>query len=217
MCNLCYNEDFADVLGEVPAVAVGAAVDRGAGKFAAGVVHEAVVHRLPVAGGAASERASVGVVGIGTLGHEGGAAMVGHADEQVALRFVALRKRHVAGHGECLQQVAAGQVAVAKLLFGTTVQEAGAIDTPICAVTGGDGVLHRAVLGVGEAGGATEAISLFGDEVGDVSRQQGIRFLLAKGIVADGAGTCGIRHLRELPEVMVGVAEGGKSEISQPH
>ena len=106
---------IADV---VVGVAVGVAVDCGAGKFAAGVVHEAVVYRLAVAGGAAGERAAERVVAVGTLCHKGGTTVVGHADEQVALRFVALRERHVAGHGERVQQVAAGQVAVAKLLLG---------------------------------------------------------------------------------------------------
>ena len=150
---------IADV---VVGVAVGAAVDCGAGKFAAGVVHEAVVYRPAVAGGAAGERATERVVAVAALHHFRIAAAVGHADEQVALRFVALRERHVAGHGERVQQVGAGQVAVAKLLFGTTMQEAGAIDAPVGTVAGGDGVLHRAVLGVGEAGGAPHRIARLG-------------------------------------------------------
>lgn len=38
--------------------------------------------------------------------------MVVHADEQVSLRFVALRERHVIGLHESHQQVCAGQVHV---------------------------------------------------------------------------------------------------------
>ncbi len=120
-CTACHAGALFESGGAVADVVVGVAVvdavDCGAGQFGAGVVHEAVVYRLAVSGGAASERAAECVVGIGTLGHEGGAAMVGHADEQVALRFVALCERHVAGHGERVQQVAAGQITVAELLL----------------------------------------------------------------------------------------------------
>ena len=225
-------EDFADVLGQIPAVGVPGAVFAdgkrtrgnglsrvpgeepqagvaGAGEVATcelqvtavevALVKRDAAIRCHLFGGAAS----VGVVGVGTLCHECGAASVGHTGEQVALRFVALRERHVAGHGERVQQVAAGLVGVAKLLFGTTVQEAGAIDAPIAAVAGGDGVLQRAVLGVGEASGASHRILRFGDEVGGTTCQQGICLLLAKGIVADGAGASRIRHLRELSKVGV--------------
>ena len=201
----------------VVGVAVVDAIGRGACQLGTGVMHEAIVHRLAVAGGAAGERATERVVGVRALRYKGVAAKVSHPDEQVALCFVALRERHVAGHGERLQQITAGQVGVAKLFFRAAVQEACGGDAPIRAVAGGDGMLHRAVLGVGEAGGAPHGIARLGDEVGDVICQQGIGFLLAVGVVADGACAGIIRHLRELPEVMVGVAEGGKSEISQPH
>ncbi len=67
---------------------------------------------LAVAGGVAGERANERVVAVGTLSHEGGAAVVSHTDEQVALRFIALRERHVIGLHESLQQISAGQVHV---------------------------------------------------------------------------------------------------------
>ena len=102
----------------VVGVAIAAVVDGGAGELAAGIVAKAVSHRLIIAGGAAGERAAERVVSVGALHQTGAAALVVHAGEQVALRFVALRERHVAGHGERVQQVGAGQVAVAKLLLG---------------------------------------------------------------------------------------------------
>lgn len=96
----------------VVGVAIAAVVDGGAGELAAGVVAKAVGHRLIIAGGAARERATERIVGVGTLHQTGAAAFVMHAGEQVALRLVFLRKRHVAGHSKRLQQVSAGQVHV---------------------------------------------------------------------------------------------------------
>ena len=110
-------ESGGAVADVVVSVAVGAVVDCGAGKFTAGVVHEAIVHRLAVAGGAAGKRAIERVVGVRALRYKGVAAKVSHPDEQVALCFVALRERHVAGHGERLQQITAGQITVAELLL----------------------------------------------------------------------------------------------------
>ena len=48
----------------------------GCGEFTAVVVAEAVVHRLPVAGGIAGGRTTKDIVGISTLSHKGAAAMV---------------------------------------------------------------------------------------------------------------------------------------------
>ncbi len=39
------------------------------------------------------------------------------------------------------------------------MHKAGAIDTPICTIAGADGLLHRTVLGVGIADGATESMN----------------------------------------------------------
>ena len=167
---------------------------------------ERIVHRLAVAGGVAGERPVERVVAVAALRHERGTAVVSHADDQVALRFVALRKCHVARHGECLQQVTAGQVAVAELLFAAAVQEACRGDAAISAVSSGDGVLYRAVLGVCETRGAAHGIAHLGDEVCNITLHQGIRFLLTKGIVADGASTRIINNLRKLAEVVVCVS-----------
>ena len=186
----------------VVSVAVSDAIDRGARQLGTGVVYKDIIHSLPIAGGAAGERATERVVAVGSLCYEGIAAMIIHTDEQVALRFVALGQRHVTGHIQSLQQVAARQIAVAKLLFGTTMHEARGRNTPIRAVAGGDGVLHRAVLGVREAGGAPHRIAHLGEEVGDTTRQQGIRFLFTVGVVANGAGACIVRRQWESKEIM---------------
>ena len=94
----------------VVVVGVAAVVHRGGSQFAAVVVAEGVVDGLPVAGGAAGERAAECIVGVAALGHGGAAALVEHAGEQVTLRLVALGERHVAGQREhvvgisCLQR-----------------------------------------------------------------------------------------------------------------
>ena len=124
------------------------------------------------AGGAAGERAAKGIVAVAALGHERVAAMVGHADDQVALRFIALRERHVAGQGERLQQVAARQVTVGKLLFTAAVQEAGGSNAAIVAVAGAYGLQGGAVLAVHIARGAAQGLARFGDEVGIAIPQQ---------------------------------------------
>ena len=98
----------------VVGVAIAAVVDGGTGELAAGVVAKAVGHRLIIAGGAAGERATERIVGVGTLHQTGAAAFVMHAGEQVSLRLVFLRERHVAGQYELLEQVTAGQVLVAE-------------------------------------------------------------------------------------------------------
>ena len=93
----------------VVAIAVVDAVDGGACQLRPGVITEAVATRsLTVAGGAAGERATQRVVAVAAFGYGGVAAFVAHPSEQVALRLVALRQRHVVRHGERLQQVAAG-------------------------------------------------------------------------------------------------------------
>ena len=211
-------EDFADILRQVPAVGVpGAVFADGQGARGnrlsrvpgeepqTGVVtasevatSELQVTAVDVAlmkrdaairchlfGGAASE----GVVGVGTLCHECGAASVGHTGEQVPLCLVALRERHVAGQGERLQQVAAWQVGVAKLIFGSTMQEAGAIDAPVGTVAGGDGLLGTAILGIGIAGTAAHSVACFGDEVGLAARQQ--RICLGKHHATGGKASGG--------------------------
>ena len=80
-------------------------------EFAAGVVAEGIIHRLAVAGGAAAERATERIIGVGTLCHEGTAAVVGHAGKQVALRLIALRQAHTIRLSEhhTIHRVAAGE------------------------------------------------------------------------------------------------------------
>ena len=43
--------------------------------------------------------------------------MIGHADEQVPLCLIALRKRHAIGLGELVQEIAALQVLIAEELL----------------------------------------------------------------------------------------------------
>ena len=69
-------------------------------QFGAGVVGEAIVYHRAFAGGIAGGGAAEGVVDILTLRHEGGATVVGHAREQVAVFLVALRQRHAVGFGK---------------------------------------------------------------------------------------------------------------------
>ena len=193
----------------VVGVAIAAVVDGGAGELAAGVVAKAVSHRLIIAGGAAGERTPDRIVSVGALHQTGAAALVVHAGEQVALRLVFLRERHVAGQRELLQQVTAGQVLVAELLFGSAMHEASRGNAAIGTVAGGDGLLGAAILGIGVADTATHSVACFGDEVGLAARQQRIGFRLAVLVVTNGAHTGGIRHLRELSEMVVGIAAGG--------
>ena len=93
----------------VVGVAVAVAAKGGGAQLAALVVAEAVAARgLTTAGGAAGKRAPKCVVAVAALGDGGVAAFVAHPREQVALRFIALRQRHVVRHGERLQEIAAG-------------------------------------------------------------------------------------------------------------
>jgi len=68
--------------------------------------------------------------------------LVDHANEQIALCLVALLKRDAVWHGERLQQVGAWQIAAAKLLFGSLMQEACRGDAAFCAIACGDGFLR---------------------------------------------------------------------------
>lgn len=90
--------------------------------------------------------------------------MIRHAGEQVASSLVGLRERHAVGLGEHLQQIGACKVSVAEVPSFAAMQESGRSNTPVVTIAGGYGLLNRAVLGVGVARGATEAISCFGDE-----------------------------------------------------
>lgn len=75
-------------------VAVGGTVHRGTCQFGARVVHEAVIHSLTVAGGAAGDRATERVVAVGTLRHKSSTSVIGHAGEQISLNFTAFPNRH---------------------------------------------------------------------------------------------------------------------------
>lgn len=70
-------------------------------------MNEAIVHGLAVAGGAAGKRVTERIVAVGTLRYKSSTAAIYHASEQIALRFIALRERHVIGHHKSLQQVRA--------------------------------------------------------------------------------------------------------------
>ena len=93
-------------------IGVVAAADRGGGELAAGVIAEDVVLHRALAGGVAGGRTTERVVTVLAIGYQGGAAMVRHAGEQVALVLIAERERHVIGFGERLEQVCAGQIGV---------------------------------------------------------------------------------------------------------
>ena len=77
---LCGGGAVADV---VVAIAVVDAVDGGACQLRPGVITEAVAARgLTAAGGAAGERATQRIIGVGSLSHESGTtSMISHADE----------------------------------------------------------------------------------------------------------------------------------------
>ena len=123
-----------------------------------------IFHRA-LAGGVAGGRTTEGVIAVLAVGYQSGAAMVCCAREQVALNLVALREVHIIRHRELFQQVCACHVLIAELLFRTTVNESRTIDATICAVAGGDGMLHRTVLGIGKARGAAFIIAGFLDDV----------------------------------------------------
>ena len=113
--------------------------------------------------------------------------MISHAGEQVAGGLVGLRKRHSIRLGELVQQVGAGQVLVAEHSDSAAMGEARCIDAAIQTVAGSDGLLRRAVLGVGVARGAPKAITLLGDEVCIAIHRKRIALALAVGVVCEGA------------------------------
>ena len=123
---------------------------------------EGIVHGLPVTSGIAGGGATEDVVGIGALSHKGAAAMVGHAGEQVAGGLVGLRERHVAGHGELVQQRAAAEVFIAEVFACAAVGKSCTADAPIRTVAGRDSVLHRSVLAVYRVSRNDRIHSLFG-------------------------------------------------------
>ena len=106
--------------------------------------------------------------------------MVSHANDQVSLRFIALREHHVVGLSQLVQQVAARQILVAKELLLAAVHKAGAVDAALLAVAGADCLLHGAVLGVGVARRATEGVAQLGDKVG--SAPQNSKKILRKNL-----------------------------------
>ena len=169
---------------------------------------EAVVHRLPVAGGIAGGGTPEDVVAVGSLSDERRTSMISHAGEQVAGCFVGVCKRHVIRLSELVQQVGTVEVLIAELLNCSAVGKAGAADTTIRAVAGCDGVLNRAVLAVGIAGSASEAVTSLSDEVGIAIHHEGIALTLAVGVVCEAASACVIHQLDHLAEVVVGEAAG---------
>ena len=169
----------------VVGVLVVCAVDCGRGQLGAGIMSEGVVHDLAVAGGIASGGTAKDVVCILTLCHKCAATMVSHAGEQVAGCFVGLCKRHVIRLSELVQQVGTVEVLIAELLNRTAVGKAGAADTTVCTIARGDGMLHGAILAVGEAGGTTEAVALFGDEVCITIHYKAVALPLTVGVVCE--------------------------------
>ena len=157
---------YVSIADVIIRIAVGNTVYTGAAQLGAGVVGEDIVHHSTLAGCIASRRATKGIVAVLALCYQRAAAMVSHANEQVASCFVCLRKHHVVGLGEAVQQVAARQVLVAKELLLAAVHKSGAVDAALLAVTGADCLLHCAVLGVGVARRATEGVAQLGNEVG---------------------------------------------------
>ena len=75
------------------------------------------------------------------LSHQGRAAMVSLACQQVAVGLIGLREHHVVGHGELVQQVGAGQILIAKHLCCATMQESYAAEANVFAVFGRDVLL----------------------------------------------------------------------------
>ena len=141
--------ELADVFGQIPAGSVPGAVlldgQRAGGyrlggipgdepearMIAAGVIAEGVVLHSALAGGIAGGRTTERVVAVLTVSYQRCAAMVRHAGEQISLYFVALRQGHVVRHGELLQQMRAGEVLIAELLFRAPVQESRGSDATI--------------------------------------------------------------------------------------
>lgn len=74
--------------------AISYSIDRGACQLVTRIVHETVIYRLTIAGGAAGERATECVVAVGTLRHKSSTSVIGHAGEQISLNFTAFPNRH---------------------------------------------------------------------------------------------------------------------------
>jgi len=93
----------------VPYVIIGVlvilAVDSCYHQFGAGIVREGVVHHHPLSRSIAGGRASEDIVCVLKLRYKGAATMVSHAGEQVTIRLVGLRKRHIIRLGELVQQI----------------------------------------------------------------------------------------------------------------
>ena len=102
---------------------------------------EDIVHNSSLSGGITGGRSPEGVVTVLALRHQSRAAMVSHAGEQVTIRLVGLRQRHVIRLGELVQQVGAGQILIAKHLGGATMQEGCATEANVFAVFGRDVLL----------------------------------------------------------------------------
>ena len=172
-------------------------------QFGAGIVGESIIHYRAFAGGIAGGGAAEGVVHILTLRHEGCASMIRHAREQVAVFLIALRQGHTVGFGEPVQQVTAVQVFVAEHLFRTAMQEARAVDASVCAITGRDRMLSRAVHAVDETGGTPQIIRCFGNEVSIAINRETVAYPLTIAVVTERARAAVICHLRGLPKVVV--------------
>ena len=108
----------------------------------------------------------------------------------------------------CVWKTNAAEVLIAEVFACAAMGEACAADTSICAVAGCDGVLNRAVLAVGIAGSASEAVTSLSDEVGIAIHHEGIALTLAVGVVCKAANTSIIHKLSHLPKVVVGEATG---------
>ena len=87
--------------------------------------------------------------------------MVSQACQQVAVGLIGLRKHHVVGHGERVQQTGAGQILIAKHPGGATMQEGSGSNAAIRAVAGRDCLLCCAILAVDVARRAAECTSVF--------------------------------------------------------
>ncbi len=107
-----------------------------------------------------------------------------------------------------MQQVTAAQIFVAEHLFRTTMQEARAVDASVCAITGRDRMLSRAVLAVDESGGTPHRVQRFGNEVGIVINREAVAYSFTVAVVTERSRPAVICHLRGLTEVVVGVYTG---------
>jgi len=152
--------------------------------------------------------ATQGVIFIAAGGNGGVAAFVDHAREQIPLCLIAEGERHIVGFGECLLQVRARQVGIGKELLRPAMYKAGGSNTAIRTIAGGYRLLHRAILGIGVACGASVSILQLGDKMRFAACQQRIRRKLVVSIVRERALPGSICNREQLPQVVVGIGTG---------